>query len=415
MGLVARCPVILLLISAAFAQPLPVAAVKVVGSARLPAAAIVRAAGVRPGQNAMPADLDAAAAALFNTGLFTSVNYRYDSVPATEPQTYNITFQVTEDRADTDVRIEIPGVDEAAIWKDLEVSDPLVTRRMPHNDRAGEFYCRAVERVLEKLNHHEKVVVASSVDLRSRRMDTTLVPANPPKVVAVTVEGTHALPAAMVRDAIARVVVGNRYSEREFRQVLDLNVRPFYEERGYLKVDFPAIRLTSVGADLSVAVQVSEGTPWTLGMIALSGDRLPDDAMRKAAALWDVHTANWKLILEGITRMEKVLRRDGYLNVTSKTVRLFRDDGRTVDLRIEFNKGKQFVLGSLTITGLNPRDEERARSLFRIHPGEALDQPYLEDYVKQCLDFLGNIVKGFDSKLAIRDDTNLVDLILTFK
>ena len=138
--------------------------------------------------------------------------------------------------------------------------------------------------------------------------------------------------------------------------------------------------------------------------------------MRKAAALWDVHTANWKLILEGIARMEKVLRHDGYLNVTSKPVRLFRDDGRTVDLRIEFTKGTQFVLGSLMIGGLNAaRSASVAEKFFRIKPGEPLDQPYLEDYVKQCLDFLGNSVKSFDSKMTLRADTNSMDLTLTFK
>jgi outer membrane protein assembly factor BamA len=406
---------ILLVASIAAAEALPVAGVRVAGNERLPAAAIVRATGVSQGQAASRENLDAAVRTLFDTGLFTSVNYRYEQVPGSDPATYNVTFQVLEDRADIEVRIEIAGVDEASLWKDLASSDPLVTRRMPHNDRAGEFYCRAVERALERTNRHEKIVVASSVDLATRRMETTLVPANPPKVTDVRFQGTHALSAAGLRDAIARIVIGNRYSEREFRQVLDLNVRPLYEERGYLKVDFPAIRLTPAAGDLAVDVQVVEGNPWTLGTVALVGDHLPEEAMRKASALWDVHTANWKLILEGVARMEKVLRREGYLGVTSKPVRLFRDDGRTVDLRIEVTKGKQFVLGALSIAGLSDRDRTRAEKLFRIKPGEPLDQPYLEDYVKQCLDFLGNSVKSFDSKLALRGETNLVDLTLTFK
>ncbi len=406
---------ILLVASIAAAQALPVAGVRVAGNQRLPAAAIVRATGVRQGQAASRENLDAAVRSLFDTGLFTSVNYRYEQVPGSDPATYTVTFQVLEDRADTDVRIEIAGVDEASVWKDLAFSDPLVTRRMPHNDRAGEFYCRAVERALERTNRHEKIVVASSVDLATRRMETTLVPANPPRVTDVRFQGTHTLPAAALRDAIARIVIDNRYSEREFRQVLDLNVRPLYEERGYLKVEFPAIRLTPATGDLAVDVQVVEGNPWTLGTVALVGDHLPEEAMRKASALWDVHTANWKLILDGVARMQKVLRREGYLGVTSKPVRLFRDDGRTVDLRIEVTKGQQFVLGALSIAGLSDRDRTRAEKLFRIKPGEPLDQPYLEDYVKQCLDFLGTSVKSFDSKLSLRGDTNLVDLTLTFK
>uniref|UniRef100_Q026E2 Outer membrane protein/protective antigen OMA87-like protein n=1 Tax=Solibacter usitatus (strain Ellin6076) TaxID=234267 RepID=Q026E2_SOLUE len=405
----------LLLASIAAAQPLTVAGVRVAGNERLPAAAILRATGVRPGQAATLETLDAAVSRLFETGLFTSLNYRYEQIPGSDPAAYIVTFQLLEDRADTDVRIEIAAIDEASIWKDLAAADPLVTRRMPHNDRAGDFYCRAVERVLERAGRHEKIVVSSSVDLATRRMETTLVPANPPKVTDVRFQGIHALSSAALRDAVGRIVIDNRYSEREFRQVLDLNVRPMYEERGYLKVEFPSIRLTPAAGDLSIDVQVIEGTPWTLGTASLIGDHLPEEAMRKASALWEVHTANWKLILEAITRMEKVLRREGYLGVTSKPVRLFRDDGRTVDLRIEVTKGKQFVLGALSIAGLSDRDRMRAEKLFRIKPGEPLDQPYLEDYVKQCLDFLGNSVKGFDSKLSLRGDTNLVDLTLTFK
>jgi outer membrane protein assembly factor BamA len=391
----------LLLAGSIAAQSLPVVGVKIEGNERLPAAATREM-------------LEAAAGALLETGLFTTVNYRYEQVPGSDPPTYTITFQVREDRALTDVRIDIAGIDEAAIWKQLAASEPLIARHMPNNERAGELYSRAVERALEKFNRHEKVVVASSVDLATRRMETTLVLANPPKVSDVRFEGAHALSAAALRDAVAGIAIGNRYSEREFRQVLDLNVRSLYEERGYLKVDFPSIRLTQEGADLQVNVQVVEGSPWTLGMIFLDKD-LPADAMRKAAALWDMKAANWKLILEGITRMEKVLRREGYLDVKSKPVRIFRDDGRTVDLRIEISKGKQFVLGSLILTGLNERDRERAQSLFRIKPGEPLDQPYLEDYVKQCLDFLGNSVKSFESKMTLRGDTNLIDVTLTFK
>ena len=86
-----------------------------------------------------------------------------------------------------------------------------------------------------------------------------------------------------------------------------------------------------------------------------------------------------------------------------------------MDLRIEITKGKQFVLGSLILTGLNERDRERVESLFRIKPGEPLDQPYLEEYVKQCLDLLGNSVKSFESKMSLRGDTNLIDLTLTFR
>src|SRR5438477_9923560 len=152
----AHCLSALLVAGVATAQ-IPVATVGVAGHERLPAGAIARATGVRIGQKPARGALDAVAGTLFNTGLFTSVNYRYDPVAGTDPSTYRITFQVVEDREDTDVRIEIPGMDEAAIWKELEASEPLIGRRMPHNDRAVEFYCHAIERILERANRHEKI------------------------------------------------------------------------------------------------------------------------------------------------------------------------------------------------------------------------------------------------------------------
>jgi outer membrane protein assembly factor BamA len=200
MSVGAYCLGILMLVSTAAGQ-LPIAAVRVEGNRRLPGDAIARATGVRPGQKPVRAELDAAANALFNTGLFTSVNYRYDPVAGTDPQSFTITFQVVEDPADTDVRIEIAGIDEAAIWKELAVSEPLVTPRMPHNDRAGEFYCRALERLLERANRHEKIAATSSVDLASRRMETTLAAANPPRVNDVRFSGSRALSAQALREA----------------------------------------------------------------------------------------------------------------------------------------------------------------------------------------------------------------------
>ena len=401
----------ILLAGGVAAAQIPVAQVKIEGLRRLGQEPVVRASGIKAGQTVSTADLGSAGQTLFDTGMFTSVTYSYTPVEGN----YIVAFQVIEDAPDSDVRIDVPGVDEAVLWNDLQSVEPLVSRRMPHNERALDFACRAVERALALRGRHETIAATNSVDLKTRHLEITLGPENPPTVSDVRFEGTHALSAGEVRDAIAKLVIGNRYSEREFRQVLDLNVRPLYEDRGYLKVDFPAVRLTPAGGDLAVDVQVNEGSVWILGMADLAGPALPEEAMRKAAAMWDIHTANWKQITDAIERMRTVLRHEGYLEAKANPIRRFRADGRTVDLRVEVEKGPQFVFGALTIGGVTDRDRARLEKLFRLKPGDPLDQPYLEDYLKECLDLLGRTVKKFDSRLMQRPGTHLMDVTLTFQ
>jgi len=35
-------------------------------------------------------------------------------------------------------------MDEEKLWSELRAMEPLAERRMPHNDRAGDLYCRAL-------------------------------------------------------------------------------------------------------------------------------------------------------------------------------------------------------------------------------------------------------------------------------
>ena len=118
-----------------------VSQVKIDGLRRLSAEAVVRASGIQTGQTISTTDLGRAGQTLFDTGMFTSVTYSYTPVEGS----FTVTFQVMEDAADSDVRIDVPGVEEAALWHDVQSMEPLVSRRMPHNERALDFACRAVE------------------------------------------------------------------------------------------------------------------------------------------------------------------------------------------------------------------------------------------------------------------------------
>src|SRR5438094_86932 len=150
MRLTQRLACSLLFTSGAAAQ-IMISSINVEGNQRLRAAAIVQDSGLRLGQTVSRTDLDAAAQKLFETGFFTSMNYRYNPVAGKQPPQQAVTFVVAEDRADMPVRIEIPGMDEEKLWSELRTIEPLADRTMPHNDRASDLYCRALERVMKSL------------------------------------------------------------------------------------------------------------------------------------------------------------------------------------------------------------------------------------------------------------------------
>jgi hypothetical protein len=129
----------------------PLLEIRVDGNQQLPAERIIVASGLRTGQTASRADFDAATQRLFDTGFFTSVNYRYAQKSAGNVAGYALTLLVEEEPATTQALIDIPGVDDARLWQDLARADPFVRPRMPQNDRAVAYYKRAIENWLRPI------------------------------------------------------------------------------------------------------------------------------------------------------------------------------------------------------------------------------------------------------------------------
>jgi outer membrane protein assembly factor BamA len=134
--------------------------------------------------------------------------------------------------------------------------------------------------------------------------------------------------------------MGQDYTERDFQRLLDFNVRPLYEELGRLTVAFPSVRMADSGdAAVAVTAGIDEGPVWQLGKVVLTGDALPLADMYDAARFAYGAPANWKQFMASIHQMEQVLRRDGYITVSSKPLRSFHEPTLVVDVNVEVRKG----------------------------------------------------------------------------
>jgi outer membrane protein insertion porin family len=406
-----------MLARAAFAQH-PVVEIKVAGNKRLPAAAIIAASGLHVGRMANRADLDAAAQKLADTGFFASVSYRYDPKPAPGGGTgYALTLQISEQPALVAVQLDIPGQDTERLWPQLKAADALIDRHMPDNDRATAYYKRAIEELLRKSNHPEEIVVDNEGNVITGKMvGVVFRSAHLPQVASIRFEGNSAIATGVLQGAMAKVAIGQDYTERNFRRKLELNLRPLYEELGHLTVSFPDVKMNSAGEGaVVVTARIDEGPAWRLGKVVLKGNALPLADMYEAGRFDRGAAANWKQFMKTVEDMEKVLRRDGYIKASSNPVRSFQEQTEIVDVTVEVAKGPQFLFGDLQIEGLDAATQERLSKLWKLPKGAPMNQYYVDDFFRSVQPSLKGKVKTFKSETHVHQDANVVDVTLTFQ
>src|SRR5580658_132894 len=409
-----QAAVALMLAPAAFAQH-PIAQIKVAGNARLAATAVIAASGLRVGQMATRADLDAAAQKLADTGFFASVSYAYDPQAVGGVTGYALTLQVSEQTDLAAVYLDIPGQDVERLWQQLKSADALIDRQAPNNDRAAAYYKRAIEAVLRKSNHPEEIVVQNEGQLGGK-MSLVFRPAVLPKIAEIRFEGNAAIADGQLQGAMAKVAMGQEYTERDFRRKLELNLRPLYEDLGHLTVAFPTVRMADAGGGaVNVTAGIEEGPAWRLGKVVITGDGLPLADMHDAARFAYGAPANWKLFMASVEQMERVLRRDGYIRVSSKPVRAFQDSTQVVDVNLEVKKGQQFLFGELHIEGLDTGTQQRLAALWKLPKGAPMNQYYTDDFFRSVLPSVRGKYKTVGSEMHVHKDANVVDVTLKFR
>jgi outer membrane protein insertion porin family len=405
---------IVLAVPAALAQR-PVVAIAVTGTERFTPAAVIAASGLHVGQTVVRNDLNAAAQRLLDTGFFSSVNYRYDFKTICDMNGFAVTLQIAEEPAPMPVELDIPGQDSETLWPQLQSAAPFIGRRMPGNDRASAYYKRAIENLLAKSNHPQEIAIKTEADVPTRQSFFICRPAHLPKVAIIRFSGNAAISSDILQAHLAKVAMGQESTERDFRRMLELNIRPLYEELGRLTVAFPHVQMVITGDSAAVTTEVVEGPVWHLDKVDLAGDRLPEAEMRAAAQFEQGRPANWKLFLASVSNMEQVLRRDGYIQASSKATRSYREADRSVDVRVDVQKGRQFFFGELQVHGLDPGMQQRVAGQWKLASGAPMNELYIRDFIKAVAPVLAGKIKSSRTDLRPREGTNVVDVVLTFR
>lgn len=370
---------------------------------------ILAVAGIHPGDKVTRADIEAARDRLAASGAFDRMEFRF--APAPGARGYAIDFTVSEAGPFYPVRFEDLGIPPSEAQAALKRADPLFGDRIPPTrariDRCAEALSAATNR---------KVVGSLTPDDAGELAVIFRPEGSQPIIARVVFKGSEMLHESMLENAINSVAVWRAFRESRFRMMLDGTVRPLYESRGRAGVTFPKIETSpEEGVEgVVVTVTVEEGELFTLGEVGVEGVENTAPLV-KAAALRTGDLFNMDEVRSGAARIEKALRSDGYIGVTSDVSKNIDQDAKRVDVTIRVTPGPQYRFGKLRIEGLDVTTEPAIRKLWGMKPGQTFNADYPTFFLDRIREeeYFDNLGKT-DSKLDVDETGRTVDVTLIF-
>lgn len=393
----------------------PIASLNVRGNRNYRTEDILSVAALRIGQTAGAIEFDAARERLIATGLFDSVGYNFS--PSADGKHYAAVFEVAEIGQIFPWRIEAVDVDQAQVRAALRERQPLLADKMPATQPVIERMARAIEDHLKAQGKAVALIGRLSPE-SSNELTIVFRPSELPAVAEVKFEGNKAISTATLQQAIASTAIGSLYTDSRFQQILENAIRPVYENEGYIRVAFPKVEAAPVKdvKGLAVTVHVVEGPAYKLKDVRVEGTLSKNKELLKTGAFQMDETVNFRAVQEGIERMLRSLRRDGYIDAKASSERKVNDAAKNLDLEVRLDPGPLYNMGKLTLEGLDIQTEPHIRKLWAMKAGGPFNVEYPDYFLHrlredQVFDNLGKTT----SSTAIDRGKQIVDVTLTFR
>ena len=137
-----------------------------------------------------------------------------------------------------------------------------------------------------------------------------------PVIAEVDFQGNKILSTDTLREMIHSVAIGSRYTDGRLRLILNSNVRPAYEFRGYVGVTFPKIETGPAGGGVNgirVVVTIDEGKVYNFGRVDLRGTASMDRRLLAATGIQPGEVADLNLLTSAPQNIREDLAAEGYM------------------------------------------------------------------------------------------------------
>jgi len=392
-------------------------AITVKGNHLYPTPGIIRESGLKPGDRATAATIEAARVKLLGTELFNSVSDQYRFTAATPPA-YDVTFEVVENEQRFPMRFERLGVPPETIRQYLEEHLPLYSERIPGTQGVLNRYAAAVRELVAKTNPAIKVKAQVSNDDPKELtvLFTTNAPA--PTISQVKVSGNQAVDTGTILRAVNLVAVGVPVSDARLQMILDKAIKPLYAAKGYAAVTFPKIETEPSTSNLGVVVKVEikEGPLFKLGSIRFRGNGMDQEEIRSNIPFKPGQTFNGDQVENFRIDLIHRMKRRGLLDANITTETETDDTKRAVNIVYNVTPGAVYSFQKLDILGLDINTEPAIAKLWGEKPGAPFNPDYPEFFLKRVKEqgILDNLAET-KSDYSADQSTHNVTVHLNFK
>jgi len=391
--------------------------VTVKGNRLYPADEIIRESGLKTGERATAASIEAARVKLLETELFNNVSNQYRFSAGAQPA-YDVTVEVTENEQLFPVRFERLGVPPETIRQYLKEHVPLYSDRIPGTQRVLNRYAAALGEAISKTNPGTKIRAQVSNDDPKELTVVFTTNAPAPNISQVQVSGNQALDSGTILRAVNQVAVGVPLSDMRLQAILDNAIKPLYAAKGYAAVTFPKIETEPSTSNLGVVVKVEikEGPQFKFGSIRFRGNGMDQEEIRSNIPFKPGQTFNGDQVESFRIDLIHRMKRRGLLdaNITAETEP--DDTKRTVNLVYNVTPGAVYTFQKLDIRGLDINTEPAVAKLWGEKAGAPFNPDYPEFFLKRVkeqgiLDNLAETKSDYSSDAS----THNVTVYLRFK
>jgi outer membrane protein insertion porin family len=416
------------------AQSGKVASVKVSGSAKFPGDQIAGMSGLKPGDEVVQEDIQAAADRLAQLGPFLNVRYRFQSRGAE----VDIEFQV-EDAPALPVSFDnFPWFADEELAARLHQAVPFYDGTAPEQGTLLELMNRTLEETLKERGVTAAVECSplGRPDGNGMMMQFRVVGASL-RVGAVQFSDPLAGESRRIRERL-NDLVGKAYSRFAVEMFVLEQARPVYLEKGHLRVAFgrPTARFTGdpnkpLSDQVVVIIPVEPGPVFNWVGAEWSGiTAFGPDALNGILGLGIGELADGNKIQAALDRVRAEYGRRGYLDMQMDATPAFFDVEaagirvHTVKYRVEIREGLQYRMGEMVITGLSLAAERKLLAAWKIPAGQMFDLGYFDNFVHELEPgrdrepIFGDLPVHYDEVgrwLRKNTEGKVVDVLLDFK
>lgn len=348
---------------------------------------VITLSGLQPGGMVGREDLQAAADKLIQTGLFANVKYHFE----TRVDGVLVTFQVQEAPRIPAYFDNFPWFADSELHSALRNHLPFYDGMLPAEgaiveQASGALHDFLVVHGLEAAVQHQVVANPDGQGtIQQFHIDRASL-----QIASVEFSDPALNSSKTVQQHLSDLK-GKPYSRMAIDLFLSENVRPIYEQQGFLRARLgpPEVRLSGnpnqkLPDQIPVFVPISPGPVYHWKSVEWNGNRaLSSAALMGVLGLKAGDVADGMLLAGAWDRIGEEYAHHGYLQTKVDPSPIYDDQAHTIAYSVHIEEGKPFRYGNMIITGLSPTAEKRLRAAWPIPQGELFDKTKFEELLTQ--------------------------------